>query len=251
MKFFRSKYLDPDDVLRDAAGPSPWYLRAFPAKLEGFILEDVGDSDPSEGMILLKNLREEIVAIFNMYCYVLPIGVDRLLVWYQPYRRRNGEYMHSNSIEFVVLYPNQLSAIADVQKTLEQIASQKLYVFTESELIEFRISSNVNAGVYKARFASELLEIEELLILGKGIPAEEAKTQINLCIFRLMPLKGLYEVIPQDWFNNGDLDYGYQWVTRVAREPKSGKIYGEGFRISSFVLDDSNRQVEKWFHKNR
>ena len=67
------------------------------------------------------------------------------------------------------------------------------------------------------------------------------------CLFVLCPKEGRVEVYPQDWFNEGNLDYGYQWVTRVARDSISGKIFGEGIRISQFVLDSSLRQVEHWF----
>jgi len=246
MKFFKSKYLDPNDVLRDAAGPSPWYLRAFPPKLERFVWEDLGEGDATAGMTVLKNLGREVVAVFNMYCYVLPIGMDRLLVWYQPYRE--GKW--ADSIEFLIIYLNELSSIGGIKKSLVQIEEEKLNVVTSVALDKYSLSANVGAGLHKAVFPPEIQEIEELLVLGHSTAANGDNNKMNLCIFRLMPNKREFEVIPQDWFNNGDADSGYQWVTRVAREPRSGKIYGDGIRISGFVLDESNRQVEKWFHKS-
>ncbi len=56
--------------------------------------------------------------------------------------------------------------------------------------------------------------------------------------------RNLVSVFPQDWWNRADLDFGYQWVTRVARDPKTGKIVGEGIRIQPFVLDSSCRELE-------
>ncbi|MBF0593996.1 MAG: hypothetical protein HQL22_03430 [Candidatus Omnitrophica bacterium] len=45
-----------------------------------------------------------------------------------------------------------------------------------------------------------------------------------------------FHVYPQEWFNNGSFDFGYQWISKVGREPKSGEIVGEGVRIGAFVL---------------
>ena len=44
-------------------------------------------------------------------------------------------------------------------------------------------------------------------------------------------------------FNRGDFDFGYQWITRVARDPKSRHIVGDGIRITPFRLDASGRKL--------
>jgi hypothetical protein len=54
-------------------------------------------------------------------------------------------------------------------------------------------------------------------------------------------------VPPQDWFNSGDFDFGYQWITKVVRDSNSGKIVGTGIRLKNFILDESGRQIEKEF----
>lgn len=56
-------------------------------------------------------------------------------------------------------------------------------------------------------------------------------------------------MIPQDWFNHGDYDFGYQWVTLVAREP-GDRIVGEEIRIGAFVLDETGRRVSEWLSVN-
>jgi hypothetical protein len=40
-------------------------------------------------------------------------------------------------------------------------------------------------------------------------------------------------------FNMRDFDCDYHWVTRVTRDPATGKIHVEGFRIAPFVLGDT------------
>ena len=110
--------------------------------------------------------------------------------------------------------------------------------------------ANNPAGSFDLEFPSTMKAFEELLILGHSDSINmrrELGAAGNLCLFVVKPKMNAYEIFPQDWFNNGKLDYGYQWVTRVARDPISGKIFGEGFRVSSFVLDDSLRQIEESF----
>ena len=58
------------------------------------------------------------------------------------------------------------------------------------------------------------------------------------------------EVIPQDWFNNGQYDFGYQWITRVGRDSKTKRIFGEGIRLGFFRLDETGRNIEKWLRND-
>jgi hypothetical protein len=90
-----------------------------------------------------------------------------------------------------------------------------------------------------------LTNTEELLILchSSAIEPSPVLERSNLALLIAKPSAGIYELYPQDWFNNASLDYGYQWVTRVARDPESGRIHGEGVRIRPFVLDDSLRRT--------
>ena len=60
----------------------------------------------------------------------------------------------------------------------------------------------------------------------------------------LRPRANEYDVIPQDWWNESDADFGYQWITRVGRDPKSGRLVGDGIRIEPFKLDASGRRRE-------
>lgn len=54
---------------------------------------------------------------------------------------------------------------------------------------------------------------------------------------------GATRVAPQDWFNQGPYDFGYQWITRMARLPDVGEIVGEGIRLGVFRLDSPCRQI--------
>jgi len=71
--------------------------------------------------------------------------------------------------------------------------------------------------------------------------------RVDLALLVAHPRTSSYRLYSQDWFNSLDLDFGYQWVTRVARHPETGRVHGDGIRIHPFVLDDLLRGLaEKW-----
>jgi hypothetical protein len=57
-------------------------------------------------------------------------------------------------------------------------------------------------------------------------------------------------VLPQKWFNGGKYDFGYQWITRVQRDPRTGQIVGEGIRLGNFLLDRSGTEIQEWLHED-
>ena len=73
----------------------------------------------------------------------------------------------------------------------------------------------------------------------------EGPDHSNLTLIVARPADGSYTLYPQDWFNAGGFDYGYEWVTRVARDPRTGKVHGDGIRIGPFVLDATLRHLER------
>jgi hypothetical protein len=56
-------------------------------------------------------------------------------------------------------------------------------------------------------------------------------------LYILKPRSGKVEVWPLDWWNNGDFDFGYEWITHVARDPATKNIVGAGVRIYPFMMD--------------
>ena len=87
------------------------------------------------------------------------------------------------------------------------------------------------------KFPNAFADVGEILVLSAPQPNQ-------LCLWIVDTRSARVSVFPQDWWNRADLDFGYQWVTRVARDPNTGKIVGEGIRIQPFVLDSSCRELE-------
>ena len=53
-------------------------------------------------------------------------------------------------------------------------------------------------------------------------------------------------MLPQTWFTAGKYDIGYQWITRVTRDPATGRILGGGIRIGNFELAEDGMGLERW-----
>jgi hypothetical protein len=61
----------------------------------------------------------------------------------------------------------------------------------------------------------------------------------NLTLMVASPRTSTFQLYSQEWFNHAGLDNGYQWITRVVRDRKTGKIHLEGIRIAPFMLNAS------------
>ena len=86
---------------------------------------------------------------------------------------------------------------------------------------------------------------EETLVLADHLPGSNGFDKMSRAIFAFNWLRKEMTVIPQDWFNQGNYDFGYQWITRVARLSDGG-IVGDGIRLGAFELDETGKQVKRW-----
>jgi len=88
-------------------------------------------------------------------------------------------------------------------------------------------------------------EAGELLVVAPSTAGgrRESGYETHLRLWILDLARGHLQIIPQDWFNNGAYDYGYQWVARFARLRLAGDIVGEAIRLGVFRLDQSHRQI--------
>lgn len=234
-------------LLSPEPGPSPWYLtgRAFnvitkhgPAKWES-----LGKGKYESGKVGLK-AGTHYLAIFDFNNWIRPLEGALLLGWNQVYSQQNV----TNPINLFLLNCDMLSPIRNISVAIREMHDQEIPVYHTDGLVFSETIPTTKLGkVSGLIFPSPINEINEILVLARtsGIRiANDEKS--NLCIMSITPRCGTVEFYPQDWFNSGGYDYGYQWVTRVARDPQTKKIYGEGVRIKSFILDSSNRNVEKF-----
>jgi hypothetical protein len=213
--------------------------------VSGFQWEAAGKEDSTSGKTLLVGARGP-VAIFNFYNYITAFDERTLLVWHQS----SSWAPPTAPVRLLVIEPALLKPLdTDLRSLCERMNAEKEFVSLGGDATaELSLATANTDDELTVGFPTCIQEIEELLILcnSSGIARQAGSGMLALMVAN--PRKGSYRLYPQDWFNKGGVDLGYQWVTRVARNPRTGHIHGEGFRISPFVLDDSLRGLRSIEH---
>lgn len=184
-----------------------------------------------------------VVLLLDFQNYVSRLDPDHLLVW-------NQHYAGTGPTEPVVFRIFRLSSMRPLEGRIDQLSramreAKEPILASAPPLRELELPTTVVCLELAARFPSEMQDIDELLVLchSSGVDESPSWQRSNLALMRASPLRGTYELLPQDWFNSAGLDYGYQWVTRVARDRVTRRVHGDGIRISPFVLDDTLRHL--------
>lgn len=223
-------------------GPSPWYLNSRTRAAKGFSWQHAGNSSPAVGKTLLMGPYGP-VAILDFYTYVMVLDESRLLVWNQAYSSLAGL---SSPVRLLVIDPTLLMPLRNNLDSLyERMNAEKKYIVLGGDgLANLSLPTTNAADELSIKFPSQVQSIKELLILCHSSGVAD-KGLDNLALLVAYPAESKYRLYPQDWFNEGSFDYGYQWATRVVRNPLTGHIHGEGVRIKPFVLDDSLRLLRE------
>lgn len=230
-------------ALEHAPGPSPWFLRRPGLEIRSgsatLRWREAGEKAPFTGKMCLVGPDGGNLAVLDFGCYVQQLPSGTLLLWHGERDSASDNRLTNPRLHFVALEPTLLTPIGDLTMACESLAATQLGVYIPSGTVaETWVSAALPAGVYDYVFPDVMREADELLVLA-------APELDHLALYVINPRLGRIEVYPQDWFNEANLDYGYQWVTRVAREPTTGRIQGEGFRIDPFVLDRTYRRLAR------
>jgi hypothetical protein len=174
-----------------------------------------------------------VVAVLDFSNYVMRLDSSTLLIWNQGTQAK---------VHLHVIRPNLFPPFGNNLKTevLRMERAGARLALPDSPVASMNLNTSVIDENTFATFPAELQNIDELLILCMSPAiAIQGGTRANLALLVAKPKQSGYQLYPQDWFHSADLDFGYQWVTRVARDPQTGRVHGEGFRISPFELDDT------------
>ena len=228
-------------IIDNAPGPSPWYFRdpklSLTSNSSNLKWENAGNEHPFSGKSILKTPDNRILLILDFYCYVLQLKQHKFLVWYEETNKTpdKAAFIHLSIID-----ADKLEPIGDLSAACISMKESNTKVFYKGGTpVHTSIRANIAEGKHEIDLPDEFKEIDELLMLAH-------MSTNKLGIYSILPRKSVMEVYPQDWFNNGNYDYGYEWVTRMARDDTTQKICGDGMRIGNFVLDSTNRNIEKW-----
>ena len=231
------------DALLDAApGPSPWYLRTLGPIVPGHQWVAAAEKDTNSGITLLQG-QSGTVMLVNFYNYVSSLDSSSLLIWHQ-------QHLRGGVSAPVVLRGYAYEQLSPLKGSTAELCAlmraRQLPVLThDAPLFECTLPTVFVDEDIAIPFPEQLQQYRELLILcsSSAILPGPQSGHGNLALMVANPRHGSIRLYPQDWFNDGRVDLGYQWVTRVAREPRTERIRGDGIRIEQFILDESLRNL--------
>ncbi len=228
------------EVLKSAIGPAPWYWETFarPRGASGKQFEWRFHGQQGELAYLVSlHLPGETLTprlALNTYCRPFAITSDMFGIWCPDGR----------NLRFTAFDPDSLKAFDFVEIAgWFKNSTERIYAAT-APLAEFDFPSTLSAGTHPFAFPDEFRTIDELLVVT-STPSTEPERPCA-AIFVLYPNAGLIEVLPQQWFTPMKFDTGYQWITRVARDPDTHRIIGDGIRIGTFELTDDGKNLRRW-----
>ena len=223
-------------LIESAIGPTPWYWRTF-SEPEGFrwrFLERKGGSVT----VLEPHAGGDPVLALGMYVYAFPTNRGYFGLWSRSGRERPF-------IDLLIFDVSSLRPLKNFDSLSASRPWEKTHVVHTSEVAEvLRVPDGLEAGHHTGPASKHSDLVNEVLLLGDG-PAR-TRSDLNAPFASIVvwqPATGAIEVLPQEWFTAAKMDVGYQWITRVARDPESGHIVGGGIRISDFELDDTGRRL--------
>jgi hypothetical protein len=147
----------------------------------------------------------------------------------------------------LVLAPASMPALQAKPKQLfaEMDDTEAPILFAGAPEAEFFLSTTIAGEDLRAEFATAVASLPELLLMChcSAVDRGPAGEGGDLALLLARPAQSTFRLYPQDWFNQGEYDYGFEWVTRVRRDAASGKVRGDGIRLLPFTLDDTLRNL--------
>lgn len=200
------------------------------------------DDGKLAGLTSLQDAEGNTLLILDFQCYARILDDGTILLW-----RETGE-KESKRIVFDSFPLSSLQRIADPLAAAAQLRESKLGVAPLPSSQHWEFMPRLDAGVHQLSPPHDWSGFEETLVLADHADSN-GYDKMSRAIFAFDWRTRQVEVLPQDWFNNGNYDFGYQWVTRVARR-SDGSIVGEGIRLGTFELDSTNRNIKMWTREN-
>jgi hypothetical protein len=226
--------------LPSAIGPSPSGFRgSFNAGGVTYRFRDTASSYSNLfGLVSLQDSQGTTLLIVDSRCYGQILEDGTVLLW-----REAGEKATSRVI-FDSFSLAGLRPVTDPLAFAAQMRKEKMSISPLPKSEHWEISPYMKAGKHHISIPYDWSRFNETLVLADH---EDFTVHHKMAraIFTFSWAQRQVEVFPQEWFNTGDYDFGYQWIAHVVRR-KDGAIIGEGIRLGSFELDESNRRVKKW-----
>lgn len=218
-------------ALQSAIGPAPWYWQSFPSiygpsgKRYVWTIQESKARNVYFAALHREGKDDGYLLALGMYSRMFTLSPSMLGVWYQ----KDG------LINLLCFNPDMLQT-SSLDELSYGIGCNNRYCYTRSQpWAVMRISNSLEAGECKVDFDPSFLSIDELMVLVDYRP--KYQTNVIVAIYVLNPRLQRIQVYPQEWFTKeAHYDTGYQWITRVTRNPVSKRIIGDGIRMAPFEL---------------
>jgi hypothetical protein len=234
-------------LLDTVPGPSPWYFRPnvtlCSTKFGNVHWKHGEEGTPSSGKILLETDQGQVLAIIDFCHYIQFLEKTLFLDWYQPYPPNPLTF----PVEISLYDCNKMKPLSHTTSTFSRMKSKGKNFLSNGGIIASVNIPTTQLERSSITFPDPIKHIPELFMLAESSAVLSSKSKT--CIILVHPTEGYYEIFPQDWFNMGNYDFGYQWITRVTRDPETKRIIGDGIRLGSFMLDESMRNLDQWIEK--
>lgn len=245
--------------LSDIPGPSPWYLVSNGPKFDDFETEWIDGEKFTKSKLTGKQNKNYtgktlllidncVKMIFDFQCYVQKIDKTKFIVWYE---QTDQKLTKSDlSIQILIVDILNLHTIYHPDEIVTTLNQNNKVGYDGDRIAKLTINTTLYFGNHKFIVPNEFKNLGEILILAKSnAPGQESNywDKMSLSLYILNFQTETLEITPQNWFNNGSFDFGYQWPTRIKRENRTGDIYGDGVRIGAFKLSKDKKEIECWY----
>jgi hypothetical protein len=177
-----------------------------------------------------------------MYVYIWRFSDQRFVVWFSEIPRDGSDHL-GGKVRFEIYSIEQLTPLSNIAPELQRLkAKETAFVISSAPIAQTTLRRNLEVGDNSIDFDPHFAQCRELLVLVSN----SAWDSFTLNLWVVKPADGCVSVVQQEWFIKGPYDFGYQWVTRVTREPSTQMIVGDGIRIGAFLLDPSGKSFVQW-----
>jgi len=219
-------------LLAKGAGPSYWYLPLLPP-LEGPNGKDLAWAD---GDLVAVGAKAAPLLTVRPYVWLHALGRSRLLAV------RNipdGKGIGATHLRVTSFDTRKLEPLTPKQRH----ARRDPVRWAKGALDNVDIPLSLPAGDHPFQVPSSFEGAEVLFADSLYLDAAGKERHVLILLDRA---SNRLRVVDIRWFIEGHFDLGYQWITRVARDPVTGWLVGGGIRIPDFLMDPVTGEFGQW-----